>query len=1013
MHLKPPDRSIRCAEEALPWVRMLCILGLIWLAPLSRANGSEVFLDYHNTPWSLQQGAPADIWALAQAADGYLWLGTGFGLYRFDGQTFEPVRFTGGQHLLSSNVTALTILPDGDVWIGYYLNGVSRLHNGQITHYGRPEGVSNNIAYRIVRDTAGVIWLAGADGLFFFEGGRWHMAGPEIGFPEHHAVWLICDSHGTLWIADRKTILYRPAGEARFRSTGVAVPGSAVIQQDLSDKIWISDARAGTRPLATYGADGHSLRVLPKSVAPGLEKVCVKRLLFRRDGTIWGTDADNGGVFLARPEGRGDRYHVEWFHRRDGLTSDNVVPIIEDQEENIWVGTNMGLNRFRRQGVVMLRGFAGFHPAGFGLLNIRSDGVTIIGGHGRLAANRGLLESMLGTDMDAQSPEPLPLYRLSPRQRAQIFFGAPVPTPPEGLEDLAAAVDASGTPWISIVQAGVLRLQGGHWVHDPRLPQRDATVIAPADGSVWFGYNGSLAIRLDASGAVTRYTPVDGLSVGNVTAIHDENSSVIIAGEQGLALEVGDRFHVLTGDVFTGITGIASGPGGCIWLNGSKGILRMSLESLKKAVLSSERPSDYLLFDAYDGLAGVALQDSPMPTAARGADGLLWFSTSQGIAVVDPKHLVHNPIPPHVTVRRVIADDLAYAATAPLKLPSGTNRVEIDYTATSLSIPERVRFKFRMDGADSEWREAGNRREAFYTNLGPGQYRFHVIAANNDGVWNEQGAAVELTIAPTFFQTPAFALLCIFGVLLIVCTGYLLHMRQLAARVQVRLEERHMERERIARELHDTLLQGFQGLILRMHALVTQLHEDEPRKPQMEEAIDQAEALMVEGRDSVRGLRTVTHYRDLASALMAIGKELVGEEAPSLGVTVSGSHRPLKPLVHDELYRIAREAILNARRHGQPTRINVALYFGDHAFQLCVSDDGKGMDPQLLDSPPAGHWGLYGMRERAHRIGARLQILAPDQGGVRITAVLTAKTAYKSELGRGFVQRVQAMIRLQ
>lgn len=991
---------------------MFCILGLTGLASLARASGSDVFLDYHHTPWSLQQGAPADIWALAQAADGYLWLGTGFGLYRFDGHSFEPVRLAGGQHLLSNNITALTILPDGDVWIGYYFNGVSRLHDGHITHYGSRDGVDDGVAIRLVQDREGVIWLAGAQGLFFFQNGRWHTAGAEIGYPRLSSAWVTCDSHGTLWVADNTTVRYRPAGETHFRSTGVEVPGAAVVAEDPAGGIWVSDHGAGTRPVAAYGA-GSAMQILSKSVARGLEGVFVKRLLFRRDGTIWGTDAYNGGVFLARPEmdSLGERYHVEWFHSRDGLTSDNVVPIIEDQEDNIWVGTNMGLNRFRRQGVVMLRGIGGFHPGGYSLLDIRGDAVTIIGGERRLNANRELLQHTLDTRVEARLPESRALFDLPPQWRTQLMFGARLPAPPRGF--VAVAVDAAGTPWVSVHKAGILRLEGDHWLPHPQLRQQDALVICAAGGSVWFGYSGSLAIRVDPGGGLSRYTDADGLSVGNITAIHEDDAAVVIAGEQGIALKVGPRFHVLTGEVFNGITGIASSPDGSLWLNGSKGILRMSLASLKKAVLSPEHALDYRLFDAYDGLAGVALQEGLTATAARGADGLLWFSTSQGVAVVDPQHLEHNAIPPHVIVRGVIADDKAYPAAAAVKLPRGTNRVEIDYTATSLSIPERVRFKFRMEGADSEWREAGNRRETFYTNLGPGQYRFHVIAANNDGVWNEEGATLELTIPPTFFQTPAFALLCILGVMLILGSGYLMHMRQLAARMHVRLEERHMERERIARELHDTLLQGSQGLILHMQALLVQLKDDERRKLQMEEAIDQAEALMVEGRDSVHGLRTMAQSRsDLAASLMAVGKELMGEGSPSLRVTVSGSRRPLRLLVQDELYRIGREAILNARRHGEPSSIDVELSFGDHAFQLCVRDDGKGMDPALVRSPPPGHWGLRGMCERAQRIGATLEVHAGSPGGVKVTAVLTAKAAYKPELRRGLAQRVQALIGL-
>jgi signal transduction histidine kinase len=221
-------------------------------------------------------------------------------------------------------------------------------------------------------------------------------------------------------------------------------------------------------------------------------------------------------------------------------------------------------------------------------------------------------------------------------------------------------------------------------------------------------------------------------------------------------------------------------------------------------------------------------------------------------------------------------------------------------------------------------------------------------------------------------------------------------MQQIAARMRARLEERHLERERIARELHDTLLQGFQGLILRMHSLVIQLSDAEPRKPQMTQAIDQAEALLVEGRDSVRGLRVPTpRGRDLAAALLAVGEELAPAPLPSMQVKVSGRYRPLKSIACDEIYRIGREAIVNAHRHGASRSIEVTLNYGSELFQLSVRDDGQGMDLQeATPSVFSGHWGLRGMRERAQRIGANLELRSPPQGGVEVTVILSAKAAY-------------------
>jgi len=527
---------------------------------------------------------------------------------------------------------------------------------------------------------------------------------------------------------------------------------------------------------------------------------------------------------------------------------------------------------------------------------------------------------------------------------------------------------------------------------------------------MWLGYAGNLLIELgDKSGAFTRYTEADGLHVGNITTVYADERAVIVAGEQGIALRDGRRFHVLAGaEGFKGVTGITASGDGSLWLNGSKGIIRMSLDSLRRAVRSPSHPPDDRLFDGYDGLSGIALQQTISSTAASSADGLLWFATNQGVAVIDPPGIGHNAIAPEVIVRSLVADDIAHPATGPLALPSRTHHVEIDYTATSLTIPERVRFRFRLEGVDAEWLEAGSRREAFYTNLGPGHYRFRVIAANNDGVWNERGASLEFTIAPTFFQTGWFALLCAAAVTFVLCAGYLLRVRQLTERMRARLEER----ERIARELHDTLLQGFQGLILRMYALVRQLGKEEPVAQRMVQAIDQAEALLLEGRDSVQGLRAVVRRGDLAADLMAVSKELAADPAPSLHVTVAGRPRPLMPTVHEELQRIGREAILNAWRHGQARRIEVTLTFARDFFKLSVRDDGKGIDLPLAQSASvAGHWGLAGMRERAQRMGARLELHTSLPGGVEVTVVLGARAAYEPAGRSAWVRRLRALRR--
>jgi signal transduction histidine kinase len=379
-----------------------------------------------------------------------------------------------------------------------------------------------------------------------------------------------------------------------------------------------------------------------------------------------------------------------------------------------------------------------------------------------------------------------------------------------------------------------------------------------------------------------------------------------------------------------------------------------------------------------------------------GGDGRIWLLTLEGVAWIDPARIVRNALPPPVSIRALTVNGQVRRDPRDLVRPKGASKLQIDYTALSLSIPERVRFRYRLEGVDKDWVEAGGRRQAFYTNLKPGRYRFQVLAANNDGVWNDRGAVLTFQIPPTFVQTNLFRALCALAVIGLLWGLYALRLRQMSDRIHGRLQDRMAERERIARELHDTLLQGVQGLMLRLQSVVDQIPADQPARQALESALDRADDVIVEGRDRVRSLRA-DRAGDLHEILAEQAERLGLEPAIKVRLVVEGTPRRLHPLVCEEIERIASEALFNTQRHAQARNVEITVGYGRGALTVLFRDDGVGLDQAVLDSGRReGHFGLTGMGERARKIQAEFELRSRPGAGTEIELTVPGGVAYLS-----------------
>jgi signal transduction histidine kinase len=434
------------------------------------------------------------------------------------------------------------------------------------------------------------------------------------------------------------------------------------------------------------------------------------------------------------------------------------------------------------------------------------------------------------------------------------------------------------------------------------------------------------------------------------------------------------------------------------WLYTRCGVVEVSDSELERWWTN---PATVVESHTYDRFDGAQPNVAAFNSAARSIDGRVWFASGVVVQVMDPSTLPQKALPAETYIESVIVDRRQFPATANLTIAPHPRDLQVDYTSPTFTIPQRVRFRYRLDGYDHDWHEAGTRREAFYTDLRPGKYSFRVIACNNDGEWDASPAKLDFSIAPAYYQTKWFRALCAGAFLALLWAAYHYRVRRLRHEFEMTLDARVGERTRIARELHDTLLQTFHGLMLRFGAVDRLLpNRAEEAKKELRGAMAQAGEAITEGRDAVQALRSSTvEVNDLVSAIRTIGEELAANEtnqgSTSFEVRVEGTPRDLRPLLRDEVYRIATEALRNAFLHAHARQVEAEIRYDKEQFRLRVRDDGRGIDPAILSHHGRDrHYGLPGMRERAQVVGGKLVVWSELNSGTELELTIPAANAY-------------------
>lgn len=997
-------RTIWCTA----WTLLFALVASCTVFALEAGGTIDEFV---HTGWGVKDGAPKEILAIAQTPDGYLWLGAESGLFRFDGVVFERYEPQAGP-TFARRIRSLLALPNGDLWIGFYSGSVSLLRNGQAKNYTVRDGFPDGKVWCLIEDREHTIWAGTSSGLARLEGNQWKQVGREWNFSGKSVTALFVDRKGTLWVATEDALVFLLADARTFQHTSIPVGLVLQITEAASGKLWMAETTRSVRPIPLGIKLSHSEETEVRVGSQGI--------VFEDGDDLWIATLGDGirrAPASEQLKGKPGRFssRIERFTVKNGLTDDVVLTIFRDREQNIWVGTLSGLDRFRKTSLKQVT-----------LPFLFDDPILVPGDGGELwAVIRNLVfrigksrvdEIRTGNTIDAAYRDSSGilwwitgsgLFRFENGNFAQ--YPMPKGVKKDFMNDIRATQDHSGTLWIAVERAGLFYRANGIWgrfdtpAEIAKLTPR--TAFADDLGRIWFGYSEGTIVNLDGGKIQIRSTSQDS-PVGDVWAIQGRNGHIWVGGESGLSLFDGRQFHsVVPTDEgrFAGISGIAELADGSLWLAESRGAIHVNAEEVRKFLETYSYRVRYEIFDSLDGFGTFLFAGQKV---VEGTDGRLWFGAKGRVASLNPVTLPKSASLP-VSIRLVTANGKQFAPLMNLMLPPRSVNLHVEYTALNLSAPQWVRYRFKLDGVDQEWQDAGVRREAFYTNLGPGKYRFHITARNEGGEWNTDEAVLDFRIAPAWFQTIWFRALCICTFLSLLWMLYQLRLRQFQRQFNRTLEARVSERTRIARELHDTLLQTFSASLLRFQSVSRMLptRADEA-KQRVDTAIEQASHAIAEGRDAVHQLRSGgSATADLAQSISNFVNELMNssssENPPEFRVQVEGTPRDLNPIVPDEAYRITAEALRNAVRYAGARKIEVEIRYDQQQLRLRIRDDGKGVDPGVLEHGHApGHWGLPGMRERAKLLGGDLEVWSEVGSGTEVELTLPAASAYAKPVSR-------------
>jgi signal transduction histidine kinase/ligand-binding sensor domain-containing protein len=1000
-----PDASIRVI---LGGYLIYLFLGAL---PVHALDPGKHLTQYIHTSWRVQDGSlPAGMYHIVQTSDGFLWfLSLPADIYRFDGVRFLPWHLPAGvsidrsMNIFADHADGLWVLgtreifrlkggvvssrfqlevgmfqsvseaPDGSLWVLRRSADAPLCHvTDSVKCFGKTDGIAISELQSILADGNGGFWLGGRSGGLI----HWHAGTSEMYKVGGEVQSLALGPDGSLWV-------------------GISGGGPGGGLQQLKD--------GAVKPFQTSTFNGSSFDI--------------GTLMFDHDGNLWVGTVGKG---LFRIHGNA----VEHYDHLNGLSGDSVWTLFEDREGIVWAGTTSGIDSFRDPRITTftpLEGLAKDLPAG--ILASRDGTIWV--------ANAGSLDHIVNGNISSiRAGKGLPgnqVTRLLEDRAGNLWVGVDdglylfkngrfrrLPQPnhqPLGMV-IGLIEDIDGNIWAECASnpRKLLRIrdfQVREVFPAPQVPP--AWMLAPnPDGGIWIATRKGDLVLFRQGALRTFLMNPNAKNPAPHRIAAQADGSVLGAFDDGLlGFREGkvQRMTTKNGLPCDFIISFIQDKEERWWLYTRCGVVEFSDSELQRWWANPETIVQNRLYDTFDG----AQPNVPsFNSAARSPDGRVWFTSGVVVQMIDPSKLSQQTLPAATYIESVTVDRKDFVATANLKVSAHPRDLQINYTSPTFLIPQRVKFRYRLDGYDREWHEAGTRRQAFYTDLPPGKYSFRVIACNSDGIWNDSAALFDFSIAPAYYQTNWFRALCVAAFLALLWAAYQLRVRQLQKQFDMTLDARVGERTRIARELHDTLLQSFHGILLHFQTGINLLPDNsaeartvEARKA-LEKAMHQAKHAIVEGREAIQGLRSsVVETNDLALAIRTLGEELAADSnAVAFQVHVEGSPRNLHPILRDEVYRIAGESIRNAFRHADAKQIEVEMHYDDRQVRVRVRDDGKGIDPKLIsDDGREGHFGLRGMRERAKLVGGKLTVWSELNAGTEVELRIPAARAYTLPTG--------------
>ncbi len=972
-------------------------------APAKIVQGGDAMQGWQRHFVGIQDEAPAYIRAIVQSRDGFIWFGAADGLYRYDGVRFQRMAPSSRGPLQSDAILSLMTMPNGDLWVGHDWGGLSLYRGGRHLPVLEPKFSTITMMRTNKKGVAWAIAWRGRDhALLRLEGGRWREATIFAG--HSYVSDAAVGADGRLWMLEGGRLLYAVPGDRQVRQVrSPPLPNSSLLV-DGTDQPWLIRQEtmqrlpfAGTAPVPRR----------PAGQGSGMTA---------SDGptAFW---AAEGGNLLVRYRfdprtGRSaplSQWRSAYWMADSGLDAHDMAMLV-DRQGSLWVGTSLGVERFT--------------PSAFTTVLRSSDGVAgeaavpyaIRDGRGDVWLRKGR-ELFKAADDGSLIAQPISLpvdytpcgstnggLWVPDGKRNLVVFGGPKrpPVPLAGSTLLGnsafghCAEDSLGRIWAN-ERTGLLLLGAGG-ARQISLGEDSGSSVLDLipDGDGVLGYVGRRSVwRSDGTRSQAIWQPRS-MTLGLVDVMYRTPRYLLLGGDRGVARVIDGRIEMLSRERVPELTftsGITQTPQGDTWLQTIRGIVRIRTELLDRAFRDPKFVPPLVRLDAADGLPGTAAYLN-MASLLADRHGRIWFTANNGVVRYDPDGDTRRRIPLEPVIVDAEADGRSYPVTGALTLPAGTARLRIGFTAPSSISPEKLRFRYRLSGVDAGWVNAGAERAAVYTSLPYGAHRFEVAVSDAGGRWSEQPAAIEIAVRAHFYQHWWFRLACGLGLLLAAFLVYRWRLDLASRQLRSRAAERAFERDRIARDLHDTLLQSIQGLVLRFQSVASGMGGGDPNRKLLENTLDQADELIAEGKQRVLGLRTDEQPADLPAMLGQALTESPFHIDVAKTVHCSGTRSTVVAGVAHEIREIVGEALFNAARHARARSIRIEIDYGPRYLTVQVVDDGIGIEHARESRGSAPGLGLVGMYERAAQIGGTLTMEAAPEGGTIISLRVPGRSAY-------------------